>query len=162
MVENSKMLHMEAQRKRRVLERKREAQMRMAQDSQCQPTYNQSTNGAPMETRPAMQAPNYNAPRPWDLEFMTDFPIKHRHVDNTAIDKVSVLLRTPTQDQEASNERAEMSGSAAPFCRPSSYQVQKELRHQEKVLRNNNLIMGPISAFQEYFEPNAPYGPPRK
>ena len=47
-------------------------------------------------------------------------------------------------------------------CRPTSYQVSKELRHQEKVLRNHNLVMGPMAAFQEYFHPAANYGPPRK
>ena len=51
---------------------------------------------------------------------------------------------------------------AEPCSQPSTYQIYKELRHQEKVLRNNNLIMGPMTAFQEYFEPNAQYGPPRK
>lgn len=33
-----------------------------------------------------------------------------------------------------------------------AYHVEKQLRQQEKELRNHNLVMGPIQAFHEYYD----------
>ena len=32
-------------------------------------------------------------------------------------------------------------------------QITKQIRHQAKVLRDSNIVMGPMSAFADYFDP---------
>ena len=72
------------------------------------------------------------------------------------------VCRMRAQSGAVYNQETYDHGRDGPVCRPTWNQVHKELKHQEKVLRNNNLVMGPMPAFQAYFEPTANYGPPRK
>jgi len=45
-----------------------------------------------------------------------------------------------------------------PVRQPSAYQITKQLKNQEKVLRDHNLVMGPMNAFSDYYN-TANYGP---
>ena len=40
-----------------------------------------------------------------------------------------------------------------PVRRPTDYEIKKQLYRDAKVLRDNNLVMGPMQAFSEYFDP---------
>merc|ERR1711976_83796 len=152
--------HHEALRKARVLERKREAEGRIAreQSMHC---------GRPAET---MDRP------PVNQDIQSNYDVRRNNVDlQHDIKKYEcdrelseLRLQDVTRDQiypvihPADRMKPHDHSREGPVSRPTHYQISKELRHQEKVLRNHNLVMGPMDAFKEYFHPNANYGPPRQ
>lgn len=85
--------HHEARRKARVLERKRLAEANLHEQA-CM------SNVRPAPSHHRQVDETYNDARSSckvhrDLEYRVDYPLKHRKVDNTMMDKVAPLLSPP-------------------------------------------------------------------